>query len=153
MKIFSILLLQCKNKVCGYSGYLIPNGCTVTRTERQMVPEEIEFMQAQIDTICSMDLATSEFILPIILNGVKQNNTIDGLSEESLFYTAEELQRILDENSIESALDQTRISDLFTVLFCTEVNDGALVCAQCQRHYPLTNGIVDFVTAPTNTEE
>lgn len=125
--------------------YLVPNKCTVKIALRTPRKEDFELMEAQLDTISSMDMNTNQFILPTILEEVRRVCKIENGDGEFLVVTPEELQSVLDANSIESVLGTERTSDLFNILFSAEIDNGFLKCINCNEEYAITNNIVDFV--------
>ncbi|KAI5191088.1 hypothetical protein NEMIN01_1357 [Nematocida minor] len=125
--------------------YLVPGECSVKVQLRDLQKEDLELMEAQKDTICSMDMNTNQFILPVILDEIKRLCTIEGVSPDFFNISAEELQNILDGDSLQSTLSQERITDFLNILFSAEIDNGSLVCVACNEVYPINNNIVDFV--------
>ncbi|KAH9385194.1 multifunctional methyltransferase subunit TRM112 [Nematocida major] len=147
MKIFSLLLLQCKKKACRMINYLVPSGCAVTVRAREPSSQDFQFMEAQLDTICAMDLNSNQFILPVILEELRRVCRIDETVGVLPSIQPEEMQKILEANSLEAVLGEERMHELFNVLFGTELDEGALVCTNCNCEYIISNNIVDFVQA------
>lgn len=146
MKIFSILLLQCKKVSCRMENCLVPEKCQLVVEVTQPSEKDVEFLDAQAQTICSINTETNKFVLLEIIDALEKSSTVD--SQTFLFEmapTEPELSRILDSSSVSESLSQDRLSYLFSFLINSKIDNGALVCTKCREVYPIVNGIIDFV--------
>lgn len=146
MKIFSLLLLQCKKRQCRMTSYLVQDGCEIRIEIKSPEKGDLDLMEAQCDTICTMAMDTNEFILASILNRLKITENLDSTVYD-LFnsITAEDLQEILEKGSVISALSEQKVACLYNILFSTELDNGSLLCVLCGEAYHIQNNIVDFV--------
>lgn len=146
MKIFSILLLQCKKVGCRMESSILPTDCEVLVKKEAPKEKDVEFMDAQIEIICGTDPITGQFLLIEILESIKSACSVssDELRLESLVSSGD-LARILEESSVQKVLSQESLANLYSLLFHSVIKEGVFVCSKCQERYPVSCGIVDYI--------
>jgi len=146
MKIFTLLLLQCKLQPCRMENYLIPKDTPVRIENLDLRECDREFLDAQCRAICNVTTQTNEFVLIKLIEGWLSTCAItgDGFSREHLL-TKEDLDMVLSSSSVTETLDKTKIRFLSNLLLGSEIETGALECSRCGERYPIASGIVDFV--------
>lgn len=144
MKIFSLLLLQCKKRECRMMSYLVQETCEVKVDVRTPEKRDIDIMNAQYDTICGMTADTNRFILLDILDSIRNTESTNEQISSLFSIREEDLHSILEERKIDSISEQ-KIFDLYNTLFSVELDNGSISCVKCAEPYHIKNNIVDFI--------
>ncbi|KAI5186971.1 hypothetical protein NEHOM01_1829 [Nematocida homosporus] len=149
MKIFAVLLLQCKKIACRTTNMLVPVDCNVSVSLSEPKDKDLALMEAQKTTIAMIDVGTNEFILPKIVEGLFNSGVgANGGLVPEMMISSDELSAVLESASLVEVLGKERVYWLFNVLFGVEITNGALACQSCSTVYPVVNGIVDFLQKP-----
>ncbi|KAI5173195.1 hypothetical protein NEFER03_2155 [Nematocida sp. LUAm3] len=146
MKTFSLLLLQCKKPSCRTINHLVPKECEVSITPTDIKEETINLMEAQVDCICTSDISTGDYILIKIIESMKDTCRFHNGFPRELDVSREDLNDILEAQSITKTLGEEKTKNLANLLFNVEIQNGYLSCVTCGEAYFVSNGIVDFVS-------
>lgn len=146
MKIFSILLLQCKKLGCQMESSILPMDCEVIVKKEQPKANDIEFMDAQIEIICGTNPTNGNFLLIEILENIKDTCSVssDELNLESLI-SSQDLSRMLEDSSVQNVLSNESLVNLYSLLFHSMIKEGSFVCSNCKEKYPVSGGIIDYI--------
>ncbi|OAG28840.1 hypothetical protein NEDG_00979 [Nematocida displodere] len=146
MKIFSLLLLQCKKVSCRMENSLVPKNSVIDIVLVDPKEKELEFLDAQAETICSINNEQNDFVLMMVIESIRETCTVKSTEfTDSMFTTIDELEDILAGTSVISSIGEARTKALFSLLLSSRIESGVLACTKCNETYPITNGIIDFV--------
>lgn len=147
MKIFSLLLLQCKEKACRMESCLAIKRGTLRRASRPPSEADYAFMGHHRDIILSTDL-DGRPLIKMVQESLRSCALEDAGADkalDALFMTDQDISGAMAGDDMVQALGREKVGSLYALLFGLSLASGELECSRCRRMYPVTDGIVDFI--------